>query len=96
MSSSVNASTLRLSGLSSGLDTESIVEGLLTASKTKLANAEKQKTLLEWKQEAYKSVLTKLNTFQTKYFGTSSTSSSSASTILGSSLAKLEIGRAHV
>ncbi len=89
MSSSVNASTLRLSGLSSGLDTESIVEGLLTASKTKLANAEKQKTLLEWKQEAYKSVLTKLNTFQTKYFGTSSTSSSSASTILGSSLAKL-------
>ena len=89
MSSSVNASTLRLSGLSSGLDTESIVEGLLTASKTKLENAEKQKTLLGWKQEAYKSILTKLNSFQTKYFGTSATSSSSASTILGSALSKL-------
>ena len=88
MASSINASTLRLTGLSSGLDTESIVDGLLTASKTKLQNAEKQKTLLEWKQSAYKDILNKLNSFQTKYFGTSATSSS-ASTILGSALTKL-------
>jgi flagellar hook-associated protein 2 len=88
MASSINASTLRLTGMSSGMDTESIVDGLLTASKTKLQAAEKQKISLEWKQEAYKSILTKLNSFQTKYFGTSSTSSV-GSTILGSSLTKL-------
>lgn len=87
MASSINTSTMRLSGLSSGMDTESIVNGLLTASKTKLQAAEKQKISLEWKQEAYKSILTKLSSFQTKYFGTSSTSSNT--TILGSSLAKL-------
>ena len=89
MASSVNASTLRLTGMASGMDTESIVEGLLTASKLKIDNAEKQKTLLTWKQEAYKSILTKLNSFQTKYFGTSATSSSTANTLLGSSLTKL-------
>lgn len=89
MASSVNASTLRLTGMASGMDTESIVEGLLTSSKLKIDNAEKQKTLLSWKQDAYKSILTKLNTFQTKYFGTSATSSSSANTLLGSSLTKL-------
>lgn len=87
MASSINASTLRLTGMASGLDTESIVDGLLTASKLKIEKAEKQKTLLQWKQEAYKSILTKLNSFQTKYFGTSATSSSS--TLLGSSLTKL-------
>ena len=89
MASSVNASTLRLTGMASGMDTESIVEGLLTSSKLKIDNAEKQKTLLTWKQEAYKSILTKLNSFQTKYFGTSATSSASANTLLGSSLSKL-------
>jgi flagellar hook-associated protein 2 len=89
MASSVNASTLRLTGMASGMDTESIVKGLMTASKLKVDKAEKQKTLLTWKQEAYKSILTKLNTFQTKYFGTSATSSSSANTLLGSSLSKL-------
>jgi flagellar capping protein FliD len=87
MSSTISASTLRLTGMASGMDTESIVEGMLSASKTKLENAEKQKTLLEWKQEAYKSILTKLSSFQSKYFGTSALCSSD--TLLGTSLTKL-------
>ena len=87
MAGSINASTLRLTGMASGLDTESIVKGLMTASNTKLQTVQKQKTKLEWKQTAYKDILSKLSSFQTKYFGTSATSSSS--TILGSSLTKL-------
>jgi|GEM_PF-440841 len=87
-SSSVNASTLRLTGMASGLDTQSIVDGMMSASKTKLENMQKQQTQLEWKQAAYKDILTKINDFQTKYFGTS-TSLSSSNTILGSSLTKL-------
>jgi len=87
MSSSVNASKLRLTGMASGLDTETIVKGLMTASNMKLQTVQKQKTKLEWKQAAYRDILTKLNSFQSKYFGTSSTSSTS--TILGSSLTKL-------
>lgn len=84
--SSVSSSTFnRVSGLASGMDTESMVENMLAASKAKIEAAQKQQTVLEWKQEAYTSVLKKLNTFQSKYFG----SSSSASTLFGSSLTQL-------
>lgn len=84
--STVSSSTFnRVTGLASGMDTESMVENMLAASKAKIEAAEKQKTVLEWKQEAYTSVLKKLSTFQSTYFG----SSSSASTLFGSSLTAL-------
>lgn len=84
---SVTGASSRLTGMVSGLDTESIVENLLAASKAKLEAAEKQKTTLQWKQEAYKDITKQLSAFQSKYFGTSATSSTS--TLFGDSLQKL-------
>ncbi|MEA4898129.1 MAG: flagellar filament capping protein FliD [Christensenellaceae bacterium] len=80
-------SKLRLTGMASGLDTESIVKDLMMASKTKLQSAQKQKTLLEWKREGYRGIMSKLTSFQSKYFG--SATNSGLSLGIGDSLRKL-------
>ena len=67
-----SAITSRISGLASGLDTENIVKDLLSPSKAKIETVKQQKIILEWKQEYYKSIVSKLYDFQKKYFGTTS------------------------
>lgn len=68
----IKPTTMRLTGMASGMDTEGIVKNLMNISKLKVDNVKKQKVLLEWKQEYYKEITSKLNAFQNKYFGTSS------------------------
>lgn len=54
---------IRLTGMASGLDTDSMVKELVSAYSTKLTSYEKQKTKLEWKQEAWKELNTKVYGF---------------------------------
>ncbi len=55
-------------GLISGMDTDELVYNLTSTTRSKIS-AQSQKTqLLEWKQNAYRSVTTKLKEFQSKYF----------------------------
>lgn len=54
---------IRMTGLTSGLDTESIVSALMSAQRTKQTKVENKKQKLEWKQEAWKSLNTKLYGF---------------------------------
>lgn len=54
---------VRMTGLISGLDTESLVAQLSDAYKVKVDNVEKEKTKLEWKKEAWSSLNTKLMDF---------------------------------
>ena len=58
---------MRLSGLMSGMDTESIISQLVEAKKTKVDKTKKAQTKLEWKQDAWKSLNTKLKNLQSKY-----------------------------
>ena len=58
---------MRLSGLMSGMDTESIIQQLVEAKKTKVDKTKKAQTKLGWKQDAWKSLNTKLKNLQTKY-----------------------------
>lgn len=51
---------IRMTGLMSGLDTESIVEQLMTAHSMKKTKVENSKTKLEWKQEKWQDLNTKL------------------------------------
>ena len=60
-------STMRLSGLISGMDTESIIQELVSAKQTKVDNTKKAQTKHEWKQDAWKSLNTKLKNLQSKY-----------------------------
>lgn len=68
----MNINTSRLTGLASGLDTETIVANLMKASRLKIDAVEQKKQILEWKREEYQTVLKSFYDFQNKYFGASS------------------------
>ena len=61
------SSTMRLTGLMSGMDTESMIQQLVAARQTKVDDAKKAQTKLEWKQTAWKDLNTKIKNLQTKY-----------------------------
>lgn len=59
-------STIRFTGMASGLDTESIVSAMVMPDKLKVDSARQDKQLMEWKQELYKEVSSKVYNFYTK------------------------------
>lgn len=61
--------TMRLTGLMSGMDTESIIQQLVEARSTKVDSAKKAQTKLEWQQDIWKDLNTKLKNLQSKYLG---------------------------
>lgn len=58
---------MRLSGLMSGMDTDSLIQELVASRKTKVDEAVKAQKKLEVKQEAWKGLNTKLKNLQNKY-----------------------------
>ena len=58
---------MRITGMNSGLDTETIIQELVSARRTKVDDKVKAKTKHEWKQEAWKELNTKLKNLQSKY-----------------------------
>ena len=48
-----------LSGLASGMDTESMIENAVSGIKLKIQNLTKKRTKVEWQQEAYRSIIDK-------------------------------------
>ena len=57
------SSPIRMSGMISGLDTESIVTALTSDYQTKVDKYKKSQTKLSWKQDAWKEVNTEVNDF---------------------------------
>jgi len=60
---------MRLNGLYSGLDTESIIQELVAVRRTKVDTAKKDQTKLQWKQDKWKELNTKLLNLYTKTVG---------------------------
>ena len=58
---------MRLTGMNSGLDTESIIQELVAVRRTKVETAQKEQKKLEWKQEAWKDLNSKIKSFQNKF-----------------------------
>lgn len=58
---------MRMSGMMSGLDTESIIQELVAVRQKKVDAKKKEQTKLDWKQEAWKELNTKLKRLQTKF-----------------------------
>ena len=56
-----------LTGLASGLDTESMIENAISAYKNKITALTQKRTKTEWKQEAYRSIIDKMSVFADKY-----------------------------
>ena len=44
---------MRMTGMYSGMDTESIIQELVSAKRTKVDDVKKKLTKLEWKQDAW-------------------------------------------
>ena len=55
----------RVTGLASGLDTESIIKSMMTGHQAKVDTAKGDQTKLKWKKEAWASLNTKLYSFYT-------------------------------
>lgn len=53
-------STIKLGGLATGIDTDTIVKQLMSAKREPLNKLNQQKTKLEWQQEAYRDITIKL------------------------------------
>lgn len=58
---------MRMTGMVSGMDTESIIQELVSVKRTKVDDVKKKQTKLEWKQDAWKELNTKLKNLQSKY-----------------------------
>jgi len=94
MVSGVSSSSYnRISGLASGLDTDTIVKQMVQAESTKLTKLQQDKTINSWKTDAYRDVNTKLADFRTAVEGlrlqstfTKQTVSSSNPTAVGVSI----------
>ena len=65
--SSIYGSRNVISGLASGLDTESLIENAVTGYKTRITSLEQDRTMVEWEQEAYRSIITQMYNFTNKY-----------------------------
>ncbi|MBR6697147.1 MAG: flagellar filament capping protein FliD [Lachnospiraceae bacterium] len=83
---------IRLSGMASGLDTDAIVKDLVSAYSTRKDNLVKEQTKLQWKQDAWKDMNTKIYNFYSKNLSSMKLSSAflkKAATISNTSVAKV-------
>jgi flagellar hook-associated protein 2 len=93
---SSSSNSMRVGGLASGIDTDSLVEQLMNAEKQKLYKMQQEQTKLTWQQDSYREVSTSLKSFDdmltnmklsTTYNQKTTTSSSSAITATADSTA---------
>ena len=85
MNSSYNTNSIYgsrnvLSGLASGMDTETMIENAVSGIKRKIQSLYQKRTKVEWQQEAYRSIIDKAVNLSNKY-----TSYSSKTNLLSSS-----------
>lgn len=83
---------IRLSGMNSGLDTDAIVQALVSSYSLTKTNLEKSQTKLSWTQDAWKSMNTKVYGFYTGKLSSmrlSSSYSKKSSSVSNTSVAKV-------
>lgn len=72
--SSIYGNSNIISGLASGMDTEAMIENAVSGIKNKIASFNQNMVMLEWEQNAYRSIIDKMVSFSEKYLSfTSST-----------------------
>ena len=65
-----------LSGLVSGMDTDTLVEQMLSGTQSKIDKVEGERQQLLWKQEMYREIITSINSFHNSFFNSSFDASS--------------------
>jgi flagellar hook-associated protein 2 len=59
---------LRITGLNTGLDVDAMVKKMLTSDQTKIDQAKQAQQLIQWRQEAYQSIIKDVKDLQSAYF----------------------------
>ena len=59
---------LRITGMASGLDVDTMVKTMMKPYNMKVDKAKQDRDALQWKQEAYRDILTDINGFKASYF----------------------------
>lgn len=80
-----NRTNNMVTGLMSGMDTESMIEGLVQSYQQKIQGLQQNRTVLEWQQSAYQSISDKLVEFSRKYMSYSSSTNLLSSSFFNSS-----------
>lgn len=70
LSSTTSSSIRGFGGLASGLDRDSLIEGMTSGTTAKINKQQQKKTLLQWEQTAIRNITDKLTTFADKYTST--------------------------
>ena len=65
-------SSIRLSGLATGMDTDAMVKSMLTADQEKIDKAQQKEQTVKWQQEIYREVMSDIIDFNDKYFSLTS------------------------
>ncbi|MDR2931898.1 MAG: flagellar filament capping protein FliD, partial [Oscillospiraceae bacterium] len=81
---SIVAKNKGIGGLATGLDTESLMEALTAGTRAKIAKQGQQKQIAQWKQTAYRGVVSSLEAFRTKWLDTSSATRITSNTFFNS------------
>ena len=66
-SSSIYGTRNVISGLASGIDTETMIETAVSGYQLKIQGLQQKRTKVEWQQEAYRSIIAKMSAFTDKY-----------------------------
>jgi flagellar hook-associated protein 2 len=66
---------MRMTGLASGLDVEDMVKKMLSSQQSRVDKAKQQKNLINWRKDAYRSVINRMSDFQGKFLDILSPSS---------------------
>lgn len=64
----MSSNTMRISGLTSGFDTESMVKQLMSSYQTKIDKQNQKLQKLSWQQSGYQDITKKITEFKNKYF----------------------------
>lgn len=70
MSSTVSGT--RITGMATGMDTDSMIKSMLTADQEKIDNVKAEEQILTWQQEAYQEIIGDVKSLTDKYFSLTS------------------------
>lgn len=67
-----SVSSVRIPGLATGMDTDSMVKEMLTGDQSKIDKVDQKKQTSTWQQESYREIITNVKGFYDKYFSATS------------------------
>ena len=85
--STISSSRNRMAGLISGLETEDLVKAMTANTKNRINSKQQKLQTLQWKQDGYRSIISKISDFKNKYLDMTSSSTIKANAVLKKCLA---------